>query len=108
MQTTNSQPLNRFEDLLTRLPLAWISVGFLAGVLLADQVTLAWFIWLIAAGVMLIAALLGALASVVGLYVSYYANVVSGAAIVLSATAFFLIAWLFNPRQGVLRRTRAQ
>jgi ABC-type Mn2+/Zn2+ transport system permease subunit len=57
---------------------------------------------------MLIAALLGALASVVGLYVSYYANVVSGAAIVLTATAFFLVTWLFNPRQGVLRRSASR
>jgi ABC-type Mn2+/Zn2+ transport system permease subunit len=53
---------------------------------------------------MLIAAGLGALSSVVGLYVSYYANVVSGAAIVLTATAVFLVVWLFNPRQGVLKR----
>jgi len=30
--------------------------------------------------------------------------VVSGAAIVLTATAFFLLAWLFNARKGVLRR----
>jgi manganese/iron transport system permease protein len=52
---------------------------------------------------MLIAGLLGALSSIIGLYVSYYANVISGAAIVLTATAFFLLAWLFNPRQGVLR-----
>jgi ABC-type Mn2+/Zn2+ transport system permease subunit len=54
-----------------------------------------------------IAAGLGALSSIVGLYVSYYANVVSGAAIVLTATAFFLVVWLFNPRQGVLRRRGA-
>jgi manganese/iron transport system permease protein len=52
---------------------------------------------------MLIAGLLGALSSIIGLYVSYYGNVISGAAIVLTATAFFLLAWLFNPRQGVLR-----
>jgi ABC-type Mn2+/Zn2+ transport system permease subunit len=54
-----------------------------------------------------IAAGLGALSSIVGLYVSYYANVVSGAAIVLTATAFFLVVWLFNPRQGVFRRRGA-
>jgi ABC-type Mn2+/Zn2+ transport system permease subunit len=57
---------------------------------------------------MLLSALLGALSSIVGLYLSYYVNVVSGAAIVLTATAFFLIAWLFNPRQGVLRRSRTR
>lgn len=53
---------------------------------------------------MFISAALGALSSVIGLYLSYYINVVSGAAIVLTATAFFLLAFLFNPRQGVLRR----
>jgi len=55
---------------------------------------------------MLLAALFGALSSVLGLYASYYANVVSGSAIVLAATAIFLLAWLFSPRQGVLRRGR--
>lgn len=53
---------------------------------------------------MVISAALGALSSVIGLYLSYYINVVSGAAIVLTATAFFLLAFLFNPRQGILRR----
>ena len=57
----------------------------------------------------LLSALIGALSSVIGLYISYYANIVSGSAIVLTATAFFLLAFLFNPRQGVLMRvSRAQ
>ena len=55
---------------------------------------------------MLISALLGALSSVIGLYISYYVNIVSGSAIVLTATAFFLIAFLFNPRQGLLTRRK--
>jgi manganese/iron transport system permease protein len=49
-----------------------------------------------------IAAGIGALSSVIGLYASYYLDVVSGAAIVLTATAFFLIAFLFAPRRGIL------
>ena len=49
-----------------------------------------------------LSALIGALSSVIGLYVSYYLNVVSGAAIVLTATAFFLLAFLFAPRKGLL------
>jgi ABC-type Mn2+/Zn2+ transport system permease subunit len=53
---------------------------------------------------MFISAALGALSSIVGLYLSYYINVVSGAAIVLTATAFFLIAFLFNSRQGAWSR----
>jgi iron/zinc/copper transport system permease protein len=41
---------------------------------------------------------------VVGLYFSYYLNIASGAAIVLTATAVFGIVFLFNPKQGVLRK----
>jgi ABC-type Mn2+/Zn2+ transport system permease subunit len=55
---------------------------------------------------MLISAAIGAASSLVGLYLSYYLNIVSGSAIVLTATAFFLLAFLFNPKQGVLRRRR--
>ena len=53
---------------------------------------------------MVIAAIIGATSSIVGLYLSYYLNIASGAAIVLTATAVFVIVFLFNPRQGVLRR----
>lgn len=53
---------------------------------------------------MALAGLLGALSSLVGLYLSYYANIASGAAIVLTATVFFLLAFLFAPGRGVLRR----
>ncbi len=55
---------------------------------------------------MALGALIGATAAVIGLYVSYYANVASGAAIVLTATALFLLALLFSPRRGLLRRRR--
>lgn len=51
---------------------------------------------------MALAAAIGALSSVAGLYLSFYANVASGAAIVLVATGFFLLAFLFSPRRGVL------
>ena len=80
-----------------------VGVGLAAAMLVTPAAT-AYLLTRRLLPMMLIAALLGALSSVVGLYVSYYANVVSGAAIVLTATAFFLVAWLFNPRQGVLRR----
>ena len=53
---------------------------------------------------MLVSALIGASSSLIGLYLSYYLNIVSGSAIVLTATAIFLLVFLFNPRQGVLRR----
>jgi len=52
---------------------------------------------------MVISALIGAFSSLIGLYVSFYLNIVSGSAIVLTATLFFLLVFLFNPRQGVLR-----
>jgi manganese/iron transport system permease protein len=52
---------------------------------------------------MVISALIGALSSLIGLYASFYLNIVSGSAIVLTATLFFLVVFLLNPRQGVLR-----
>ncbi len=55
---------------------------------------------------MLVSAVVGALSSVIGLYISYYANVASGAAVVLTATAFFLLAFFFSPRRGVLTTLR--
>lgn len=53
---------------------------------------------------MLVSAMIGASSSLVGLYLSYYLNIVSGSAIVLTATGIFLVVFLFNPRQGILRR----
>jgi ABC-type Mn2+/Zn2+ transport system permease subunit len=49
-----------------------------------------------------VSALLGVLSGVSGLYASYYLNIASGAAVVLSATVFFLLAFFFSPRRGVL------
>jgi ABC-type Mn2+/Zn2+ transport system permease subunit len=83
-----------------------VGVGLAAAMLVTPAAT-AYMLTRRLLPMMLIAAVIGALSSIVGLYVSYYANVVSGAAIVLTATAFFLVAWLFNPRQGMLRRRRA-
>ena len=80
-----------------------VGVGLAAAMLVTPAAT-AYLLTRRLLPMMLISAMLGALSSLVGLYASYYANVVSGAAIVLTATAFFLAAWLFNPRQGVLRR----
>jgi manganese/iron transport system permease protein len=53
---------------------------------------------------MLVSAAVGALASLLGLYLSYYLNIVSGSAIVLTATGIFVLAFLFNPRQGLVWR----
>jgi len=51
---------------------------------------------------MLVSAILGAASSSMGLFASYYLNVASGAAIVLTATLFFVLAYLFAPRRGLL------
>lgn len=53
---------------------------------------------------MAISATLGATSGAVGLYLSFYINVASGPAIVLVCTAFFLLALLFSPSQGILKR----
>ncbi|HEY5983025.1 MAG TPA: metal ABC transporter permease [Anaerolineales bacterium] len=80
-----------------------VGVGLAAAMLVTPAAT-AYLLTRRLLPMMLVAAGLGALSAIVGLYVSYYANIVSGAAIVLTATAFFLVAWLLNPKQGVLRR----
>jgi ABC-type Mn2+/Zn2+ transport system permease subunit len=47
---------------------------------------------------------IGALSAIVGLYLSFYLSIASGPAIVLVCTAFFLLAFLFAPQRGLLRR----
>ncbi len=80
-----------------------VGVGLAAAMLVTPAAT-AYLLTRRLASMMLLSAAIGALSSVIGLYISYYANIVSGSAIVLTATAFFLLAFLFNPRQGVLTR----
>jgi ABC-type Mn2+/Zn2+ transport system permease subunit len=51
--------------------------------------------------------LIGAVGSVCGLILSYQiSNLPSGAAIVIALGVIFLLAWIFSPRYGVLRRLR--
>jgi len=50
------------------------------------------------------AAAFGVASGVIGLYASYYLDVSSGAAVVLVATGFFLLAYLFAPRRGLITR----
>jgi ABC-type Mn2+/Zn2+ transport system permease subunit len=58
---------------------------------------------------MAVGAIVGVLSSLTGLYLSYHADVAASAAVVLTATVFFLLAFLFSPRRGLLwlRRQRA-
>lgn len=51
---------------------------------------------------MLTGAIIGAVSGVIGLYLSFYAGLPSGAAIVLVTTFFFLLAFLFAPRKGLV------
>ena len=51
---------------------------------------------------MLVGAIIGAVSSVAGLYLSFYINVASGSAVVLVCTGFFILAFLFAPKRGVL------
>jgi manganese/iron transport system permease protein len=80
-----------------------VGVGLAAAMLVTPAAT-AYLLTRRLASMMLLSAALGALSSIIGLYLSFYLNIVSGSAIVLTATGFFLIAFLFNSRQGILRR----
>ena len=51
-----------------------------------------------------VALVIGLVAPVVGLYLSYWLDAASGATIVLVESALFVLALLFGPRSGVLRR----
>jgi len=49
-----------------------------------------------------VGSLLGVVASLGGMYLSYFFNIPSGPAIVLVAFGFFILAFLFSPRSGIL------
>ncbi len=51
---------------------------------------------------MLLSVAVGAVSSTVGLYLSYYLDISSGPAVVMVSTAFFILSFLFSPRQGLL------
>jgi len=55
---------------------------------------------------MVLAPVLGGLSSLVGLYLSYALDLAAGGLIVLVATAFFLVAWFFAPRHGLVAKMR--
>ena len=80
-----------------------VGVGLAAAMLVTPAAT-AYLLTRRLASMMVLSAAIGAFSSIIGLYLSFYLNIVSGSAIVLTATGFFLLAFLFNPRQGILRR----
>lgn len=46
----------------------------------------------------------GVLSAIIGLYLAYYFNLASGGSIVVVASTLFLLALVFSPRHGLLRR----
>jgi manganese/iron transport system permease protein len=53
---------------------------------------------------MTLAATIGAVSAIVGLYLSFYIDIASGPAIVLTCTFFFLLAFIFSPYQGLIKK----
>ena len=49
-----------------------------------------------------LASTVGVLSSIIGLFFSYSYNLASGATIVLTAALFFILAFLFSPKKGIL------
>jgi len=80
-----------------------VGVGLVAAMLVTPAAT-AYLLTRRLPIMMMLSAVIGAFSGVAGLYASFYLNVASGAAIVLVATLLFLLAFLFAPRRGVLRR----
>jgi ABC-type Mn2+/Zn2+ transport system permease subunit len=80
-----------------------VGVGLVAAMLVTPATT-SYLLTYRLPTMMALSALIGALSSLIGLYVSYYLNISSGSAIVLVATIFFLLAFLFSPRQRMLRK----
>jgi len=80
-----------------------VGVGLVAAMLVTPATT-SYLLTYRLPTMMALSALIGALSSLIGLYASYYLNISSGPAIVLVATIFFLMAFLFSPRQRMLRK----
>ncbi|MGY3777663.1 metal ABC transporter permease [Isobaculum melis] len=53
-----------------------------------------------------LSAAIGTLSSVIGLFFSYSYNWASGATIVLTAAVFFILAFIFSPKQSILFKKR--
>ena len=80
-----------------------VGVGLVAAMLVTPGAT-AYLLARRLSTMMFISAALGAFSSLAGLYLSYYVSIASGAGIVLVAVLLFLLAFLFSPRKGLLRR----
>jgi len=54
--------------------------------------------------ILVLSSILGVAASIIGLYMSYHFNFSSGASIVLVAVVFFMLAFVFSPKEGLLTK----
>jgi ABC-type Mn2+/Zn2+ transport system permease subunit len=80
-----------------------VGVGLVAAMLVTPGAT-AYLLTRRLPTMMGLAAFFGAASSIIGLFASYYLNVASGSAIVLTASLFFLLAFLFSPKRGLVWR----
>lgn len=78
-----------------------VGVGLVAAMLVTPAAT-AFLLTRRLPAMMMLSALIGAISGVIGLYASFYMNIASGSAVVLTATLFFLLAFLFAPRRGLV------
>ena len=83
-----------------------VGVGLAAAMLVTPGAT-AYLLTRRLPAMMVVSGVIGAVSAIVGLYASYYLNIASGAAVVLTATFFFLLAFLFAPQRGLVRRGAA-
>lgn len=108
LATTLRLPVNRFNNLLLVLIAITVAVAMQTvgvALMVAMLVTPAATASLLARRLptmMVISASFAVVSGVIGIYASYYLGITSGSAIVLTATAFFILAFLFAPRRGIV------
>lgn len=67
------------------------------------------FLWTNKLSVMIwLSAILSTVSSIIGLFFSYTFNLASGATIVLTTVCFFVIAFIFSPKQGFIGKFKNQ
>jgi ABC-type Mn2+/Zn2+ transport system permease subunit len=110
LATTLRLPVNKFNNLLlvmiaitVAVAMQTVGVSLMVAMLVTPAATASLLTYRLPS-MMVISAILAAISGIIGLYASYYLGISSGSAIVLTATFFFLLAFLFAPRRGLLRK----
>jgi len=85
------------------LSLQTVGIALMSAMLVTPAAT-AYFLTRRLPIMMILGAAIGAISAVTGLYLSFYINIASGPAIVLTSTLIFLLAFIFSPRQGLIKR----